>query len=122
MVATSEFLARIPRRKDGKRDWHNELKARAVVETLIEATTVKAVANRYELMPTTVSDWRRMAQACQFVLTYLDGIDFVPVQIEASRLPMTDPKLATHSDTIDLIEGDITGFKGHSLLSITTAL
>jgi len=33
MVATSEVLARIPRRKDGKRDWPNDLKARVVAET-----------------------------------------------------------------------------------------
>ena len=33
MVATSEFLASIPRRKDGKCDWPNDLKARVVVET-----------------------------------------------------------------------------------------
>jgi hypothetical protein len=33
---------------------------------------------------------------------------FVPVQIEASRLPMADLQLATHSDTIDVIKGDVT--------------
>jgi transposase len=36
MGATSEFLARVPRRSDGKRDWPPELKARIVAETLIE--------------------------------------------------------------------------------------
>ena len=108
MVATSEFLARIPRRKDGKRDWPNDLKARVVAETLREGTTVKAVANRYELKPTTVSDWRRMARAGKFVLPNLNGMNFVPVQIEAPRLPMADPQFATHSETIDVIKGDVT--------------
>ena len=32
----------------------------------------------------------------------------MPVQIEASRLPMADLQLATHSDTIDVIKGDVT--------------
>ena len=62
MGATSEFLAREPRRADGKRTWPPELKARIVAETLIEGETVNAVAKRYELIPSTVSDWRRMAR------------------------------------------------------------
>lgn len=61
MGATSEFLARVRRRSDGKRNWPPELKARIVAETLIEGETVNAVAKRYELIPSTVSDWRRMA-------------------------------------------------------------
>ena len=51
MGATSEFLARVQRRADGKRDWPPELKARIVAETLIEGETVNAVAKRYELIP-----------------------------------------------------------------------
>ena len=49
MLATGEFIARIPRCKGGKRDWPNELKAGVVTETLIEGTTVKALANCFEL-------------------------------------------------------------------------
>ena len=33
MVTASEFLAKIPRCKDGNRDWPDELKARVVVES-----------------------------------------------------------------------------------------
>ena len=62
MGATSEFLARVPRRTDGKRNWPRELKARIVAETLIEGETVNAVAKRYELIPSTVPnhDWRHL--------------------------------------------------------------
>ena len=60
MGATNEFLAQMPRRSDGKRNWPLELKARVVAETMIESETVNAVAKRYELIPSTVSDWRRM--------------------------------------------------------------
>lgn len=107
MGATSEFLASAPRRADGKRHWPPALKARIVAETLIEGETVNAVAKRYELIPSTVSDWRRMARQGKLVLPNLDGMDFVPVAIEA---PATlEPSLPTvFSDTIDVIKGDVT--------------
>ena len=106
MGATSEFLARVPRRADGKRNWPTELKARIVAETLIEGDTVKAVAKRYELIPSTVSDWRRMARQGELVLPHLDGLDFVPVEIEAAAPVVTLP--ATSSNPIDVIKGDVT--------------
>ena len=107
MGAISEFLASVPRRADGKRNWPSELKARIVAETLIEGETVKAVARRYELIPSTVSDWRRMARQGKLVLPNLDGIDFVPVEIEAS-VPVAQPSPVISSGTIDLIKGDVT--------------
>lgn len=106
MGATSEFLAMVPRRADGKRNWPGELKVRIVAETLIEGETVKAVAQRYELIPSTVSDWRRMARQGKLVLPNLDGMDFVPVEIEAPS-PEVQPLATTSSDTIDVIKGDV---------------
>ena len=90
MGAISEFLASVPRRADGKRNWPPELKARIVAETLIEGETVNAVAKRYELLPSTVSDSRRMARQGKLVLPNLDGMDFVPVEIEAPA-PVVQP-------------------------------
>ena len=108
MGATSEFLARVPRRTDGKRDWPAELKARIVAETLIEGETVKAVAKRYELIPSTVSDWRRMARQGKLVLPNLEGMDFVPVEIEtAVPIPVAQPLPATSSNPIDVIKDDV---------------
>jgi len=107
MGATSEFLAMVPRRADGRRNWPSELKARIVAETLIEGETVKAVAKRYELIPSTVSDWRRMARQGKLVLPNLEGMDFVPVEIEAPA-PVAQPRAATSSGTIDVIKGDVT--------------
>jgi transposase len=106
MGATSEFLASVPRRADGKRDWPAELKARIVAETLIEGETVKAVAQRYELIPSTVSDWRRMARQGKLVLPNLDGMNFVPVEIEAPA-PLAEPLPAASASTIDVIKGDV---------------
>lgn len=107
MGAISEFLASVPRRADGKRHWPSELKARIVAETLIEGETVNAVAKRYELIPSTVSDWRRMARQGKLVLPNLDGMDFVPVEIGAPAT-LTPPLPATSSDTIDVIKGGVT--------------
>jgi transposase-like protein len=107
MGATSEFLASAERRAGGKRNWPPELKARIVAETLIAGETVNAVARRYELIPSTVSDWRRMARQGKLVLPNLDGMDFVPVEIEApSTLAPALP--APSSGTIDVIRGDVT--------------
>lgn len=107
MGATSEFLARVPRRADGKRNWPSELKARIVAETLIEGETINAVAKRYELIPSTVSDWRRMARQGKLVLPNLDGMDFVPVEIETPA-SVAQPLPVTSSGTIDVIKHDVT--------------
>ena len=107
MGATSEFLARVPRRADGKRNWPSELKARIVAETLIEGETVKSVAKRYELIPSTVSDWRRMARQGKLVLPNLEGMDFVPVEIEAPA-PVAQPLPNPVSNTLDVIKDDVT--------------
>ena len=107
MGAISEFLASVPRRADGKRNWPPELKARIVAETLIEGERVKAVAERYELIPSTVSDWRRMVRQGKLVLPNLDGMDFVPVEIEAPA-PLAEPLIAASASTIDVIRDDVT--------------
>ena len=106
MGATSEFLARVPRRTDGKRTWPRELKARIVAETLIEGETVNAVAKRYELIPSTVSDWRRMARQGKLVLPNLEGMDFVSVEVEAPA-PVAEPLPNPFSSTLDVIRGDV---------------
>jgi len=107
MGAINEFLASVPRRSDGKRNWPPELKARVVAETLIEGETVNAVARRYELIPSTVSDWRRMARQGKLVLPNLEGMDFVPVEIETPA-PVVRSLPATSSCTIDVVKHDVT--------------
>jgi len=108
MEATNEFLARIPRSSGGKRHWPLELKARIVAETLLEGATVNGVAKRYDLIPSSVSDWRSMARTGKLVLPNLDGMDFVPVQIEEPKTleVVCPPIIATGS--LDVIKGDVT--------------
>jgi transposase-like protein len=108
MGATSEFLARIPRSSDGKRRWPLELKARIVAETLIEGATVSEVAKRYDLVPSSVSDWRRMAQTGKLVLPNLDGMKFVPMQIEDPKALNPVCPSSPSAETLDVVKGDIT--------------
>lgn len=107
MGAISEFLASVPRRADGKRNWPPELKARIVAETLIEGETVNAVAKRYELTSSTVSDWRRLARQGKLVLPNLDGMDFVPIEV-AAPAPLAQPLPTAPSGVVDVIKGDVT--------------
>ena len=108
MVATSEFLSRIPRRPDGKRNWPIELKARIVAETLVKGATVEGVAKRYKLKPSRISGWRRMARDSELVLPNLEGMDFVPVQVEVSKPPEPAVTQLGQSATLDVIKGDVT--------------
>ena len=108
MEATNEFLTRIPRRSDGKRRWPLKLKALIVAETLTEGATVSGVAKRYEIKPSCLSDWRRMAREGKLVLPNLDGMHFVPLQIEEPKLlePVLEPTI--NPGTLDVIKGDVT--------------
>jgi transposase len=108
MEATNEILARIPRSSDAKRRWPLELKARIVAETLIEGATVNGVAKRYGLIPGSVSDWRRMARTGKLVLPNLDGMDFVPVQIEDPKALEAVPTPAADLNSVELVKGEVT--------------
>jgi transposase len=107
MGATSEFLTPVARRSDGKREWPLDLKARIVAETLIEGETVKGVAGRYDLIPSTVSDWRRMARQGKLVLPNLDGMGSAPVELDEAATPADAPVVAGRSGTHDIIKGDV---------------
>ena len=108
MKATNEFLAGIPRSSDGKRRWLLELKALIVAETLIEGATVNGVAKRYGLIPSSVSDWRRMARTGKLVLPNLDGMDFVPVQIEDPKPLEVVPAPPINLTSVELLKGGVT--------------
>ena len=108
MEALSEFLTRIPRSSNGKRRWPLELKARIVAETLSEGATVNGVAKRYDLIASTVSDWRRMARRGKLVLPNLDGMDFVPVQIEGAKPLAAVPTPPINLASVELLKGGVT--------------
>ena len=49
-----------------------------------------------------------MARQGKLVLPNLEGMDFVPVQIEEAAAAMAMPSVAASSGTLDVITGDIT--------------
>lgn len=107
MEAMSEFLVDAVRGPRGQRRWPDELKARIVAETLVDGATVKGVAERYDMVPSHLSDWRRMAREGKLVLPNLDGVSFVPVAIEEPAVMLPDVDEA-EVGVIDLLKGDVT--------------
>jgi len=107
MEAMNEFLVDATRGPRGQRHWPDELKARIVAETLVDCATVKGMAERYGMVPSHLSDWRRMAREGKLVLPNLDGVSFVPVAIEEPAVPLSDVGEA-EVGVIDLLKGDVT--------------
>jgi len=105
METMNELLVDVPRGSNGHRRWPDAVKARIVAETLVEGNTVKAVAERYDVVPSHVSDWRRKAREGKLVLPSLDGVDFAPVVVAAPLPQVSTPPL---DQKIELIKGDVT--------------
>jgi len=112
MEAMSEFLVdavrgRKGQRRKGQRRWPDELKAQIVAEALIDGATVKGVAERYDMVPSHLSDWRRMAREGKLALPNLDGVSFVPVAIEEPAVMLPDV-VEAEVGVIDLLKGEVT--------------
>ena len=107
MEAMNEFLVDAAGGPRGQRRWPDELKARIVAETLVDGATVKGVAKRYDMVPSHLSDWRRMAREGKLVLPNLDGVSFVPVALEEPAVTLPD-KAEVDIGVIDVLKGDVT--------------
>ena len=101
-----EFLPDYTRGPNGQRRWQRAAKARIVAETLVEGAKVGAVAARYDLIPSHLSDWRRQAREGKLVLPNLEGMSFIPVAVD---LPVETALEAStqSSDKVELVKGDI---------------
>jgi len=102
-----EFLVhaiRAPRRQPR---WPDELKARIIAEALVDGATVKGLAERCDMGPSHLSDWRRMAWEGKLILPNLDSVSFVPVAIEEPAVIVPDVAEA-EVGVIDVLKGDET--------------
>lgn len=104
MRHVDEFDVILP--SSGRRQWPDAVKAQIVAETLVPGAKVNAVARRYEMCPTHLSNWRRLARDGKLVLPALDAeadIDFAPVE-----LAPVSPEVEADSGVVDIIKGEIT--------------
>ncbi|MCA0849196.1 transposase [Salipiger thiooxidans] len=70
MFAKSSFLTALGVEvfASGQRRWPDQVKAQAVAETLEPGATVSGIAARYEIMPSQLTAWRRLAKEGKLVL------------------------------------------------------
>jgi transposase len=104
MRRVDEFDVIVP--SSGRRHWPDAVKAQIVAETLVPGARVNTVARRYEMCPTHLSNWRRLARDGKLVLPALEAetdIDFAPVEIAP-----VFPETQTSSGVVDIIKGGVT--------------
>lgn len=97
--------------ESGHRRWPEEVKARAVAETLEPGATVNAVAARYGVKPNQLSAWRSLAKQGRLVLPAAEMAD-EPVSFAPLVLCDPDPPQASElspqpDDKLRLIFGDV---------------
>jgi transposase len=85
MCATNSFLRSLGVEiyASGHRCWSDTAKAQAVADTLEVDSTVKAVAERYDILPNQLSAWRRLAKQGKLLLPAPEATEplFAPLAV-----------------------------------------
>lgn len=93
----------------GQRRWPEHVKAQAVAETLEPGATVSGVAARYEIMPSQLTAWRRLAKEGKLVLPALE-IDepvFAPLVIRDEIAAASEPELPCAGALLRIVRGSV---------------
>lgn len=92
-----------------KRRWPDAMKAQIVAETLADGVTVNSVARRYNIRPTQLSNWRKMARDGKLILPASSmALDACSEDIEfAPLLPAATAVSQSPSDVLELVVGTV---------------
>ncbi len=91
--------------RKGQRHWPDALKAQIVAQTLEVGATVNGVAQRYDLRPNHLSEWRRRAREGKLILPAPSSdVSFARVVVDSDITPSGPPSLST----LDILHGGVT--------------
>jgi transposase len=111
MFAKSSFLTALGVEvfASGQRRWPDHVKAQAVAETLEPGATVSGVAARYEIMPSQLTAWRRLAKEGKLVLpaVEIDEPVFAPLVVRDEITVAPEPERPRAEAPIRVVRGSI---------------
>lgn len=111
MFAKSSFLTALGVEvfASGQRRWPDHVKAQAVSETLEPGATVSGVAARYEIMPSQLTAWRRLAKEGKLVLpaVEIDEPVFAPLVVRDETTAASEPERPRAEAPVRIVRGSI---------------
>lgn len=110
METTREFLKDlgVEVSDSGHRRWPDGLKARIVAETLMPGATVNDVAGKYDMRPSHLSAWRRMAKDGELVLPAPEAeAEFAPLVVFDVEPPPSVKDTELVQPAIEIVAGSV---------------
>ena len=110
METTREFLKYlgVDVSDSGHRRWPDDLKARIVAETLVPGATVNDVAGKYDMRPSHLSAWRRMAKDGELILPAPEAeAEFAPLVVFDVEPPSSVKDTELVQPAIKIVAGSV---------------